>query len=59
MPERTIAEGNAQDTMKRAMHTDTNSAQGVCARGIRSCARRGLAGFPNSLPKAFGTDATT
>jgi hypothetical protein len=55
-----IADGNhIQDTMTRAMHIETISAQGTFARGIGSCIARGMGGFPNSLPKTFGTDATT
>ena len=61
---RSIADGNhTQDTMTRAMHTEMISAQGIPARGIGACAARGVRGFPrsfqNSLPKTFGTDATT
>jgi len=49
--------------MTRAMHIEMISAQGILARGISSCVARGMRGFPrsfpNSLPKTFGTDATT
>jgi len=54
-----IANGNHKDTMTRAKHIEPISAQGVPARGIRSCAPRGMGGFLISLPKSFGTDATT
>ena len=45
--------------MTQGRHIDPVSTQGFAARGIGSCVRRELAGFPNSSPMHFGAAATT
>jgi hypothetical protein len=44
--------------MTRTMHIDL-ATQGFAARGIGSCVRRGMAGFPNSTLTQVGVAATT
>ncbi len=45
--------------MKRAMHIESISTQGFAARGIGSCIRRDMCGFPNSSLTQVGAAATT
>ena len=45
--------------MTRAMHIDPVSTQGFAARGIGSCARRDMAGFPIPTLTQVSAAATT
>ena len=51
--------GNATKFMTRAMHIESISTQGFAARGIGSCIRRDMRGFPNSSLAQAGAAATT
>jgi hypothetical protein len=57
--EQTVATGTAPKTMTRAMHIEPISTQGFAARGIGSCIRRDMRGFPNSPLTQVGAAATT
>jgi hypothetical protein len=45
--------------MTRAMHIESISAQGFAARGIGTCIRRDMCGFPNASLTQVGAAATT